>query len=213
MYVISDLCCLLAKQDIHLIGTTGYTRQELGQRLGFLFVALALASAFGGLIAFGILYLDGASGLRGWRWLYIIEGLITIFVAFAGFWILPKDYQTAYFFNEKDRAIMKRRAELTENYNGGQGHYTRKDFKMAVMDVKTWVHGIAQMGVMTVMLGQCLLPCTLTPGCISKLTFKPGFAVFLPVILRTGFKYSLKEAQYLAAPGSCSLYISLDFPS
>ncbi|KIV93470.1 hypothetical protein PV10_04682 [Exophiala mesophila] len=159
-----------------------YTREELGKRLGFLFVALALASAFGGLIAFGILYMDGVSGLRGWRWLYIIEGLITVVIAFAGFWILPKDYNTAYFLNDDDRVVMRRRAELTEQYNGGQGHYTRKDFNMAVMDIKTWIHGIAQMCIMTVML---------------------GFAVFLPVILRTGFQYSLKEAQYLTAPVFC----------
>ena len=140
--------------DIKLTLTPGYTREELGKRLGFLFVALALASAFGGLIAFGILYMDGVSGLRGWRWLYIIEGIITVVIAFAGFWILPKDYNTAYFLNDDDRAVMRRRAELTEQYNGGQGHYTRKDFNMAVMDIKTWIHGIAQMCIMTVMLGE-----------------------------------------------------------
>lgn len=31
-------------------------------------VASALAGAFGGLIAFGILYMDGVADYPGWRW-------------------------------------------------------------------------------------------------------------------------------------------------
>lgn len=31
-------------------------------------VASALSGAFGGLLAYGILYMDGVAGLRGWRW-------------------------------------------------------------------------------------------------------------------------------------------------
>jgi len=39
---------------------------------------------FGGLLAAGILgNLDGVRGITGWRWLFIIEGVITIGVAFT----------------------------------------------------------------------------------------------------------------------------------
>jgi hypothetical protein len=117
--------------------------------------------------------------------LYIIEGIITIFIGILCFWLIPKDYQTAYFLNAEDRIIMRRRAELTESYNGGQGHYTRKDFMLAVTDVKTWLHGCIQLAVMTVVY---------------------GFGVFLPIIIKTGFEYSTKQAQYLAIPGRDSLY-------
>lgn len=44
----------------------------------------ALANMFGGLLAAGILgNLDGAHGITGWRWLFIVEGVITIGVAFT----------------------------------------------------------------------------------------------------------------------------------
>ena len=78
-------------------------------------------------------------------------------IAFTCYYLIPKDYQTAYFLNEDDRKIMRRRAELTESYNGGQGHYTRKELLMAVKDVKTWVHGINQMLCMTVVYGEFLI--------------------------------------------------------
>jgi sugar phosphate permease len=38
------------------------------------------AQGLGGLLAAGILSgLEGARGIRGWRWLFIIEGAITMF--------------------------------------------------------------------------------------------------------------------------------------
>jgi hypothetical protein len=39
-----------------------YRREELAQRVSYLFIASALSGAFGGLIAFGILYMDGVAG-------------------------------------------------------------------------------------------------------------------------------------------------------
>lgn len=86
--------------------------------------------------------------------LYIIEGIITVIIAVACFWLIPNHYETAYFLNEDDKKIMRRRAELTESYNGGQGHYTRKDIMMAVKDSKTWLHGLIQFACMTVVYGE-----------------------------------------------------------
>jgi len=36
--------------------------------VAYLFIASALSGAFGGLIGFGILYMDGVAGWAGWRW-------------------------------------------------------------------------------------------------------------------------------------------------
>ena len=54
-----------------------YTRRELAVRIGYLFVASALAGACGGLLAFAIGNLDGTSGMRGWRWILIIEYVLS----------------------------------------------------------------------------------------------------------------------------------------
>lgn len=48
--------------------STRYTRGELGIRVAYLFIASALSGAFGGLIALGVLYMDGVNGWPGWRW-------------------------------------------------------------------------------------------------------------------------------------------------
>jgi MFS family permease len=58
---------------LNLYLTMIYKREEMAKRVAYLFVCTALAGAFGGLLAYGILQMDGVSGLAGWRWVYIIE--------------------------------------------------------------------------------------------------------------------------------------------
>ena len=50
-----------------------YTRKELGFRTAILYSGSLISGAFSGLIAAGIVGgLDGARGLRAWRWLFVI---------------------------------------------------------------------------------------------------------------------------------------------
>ncbi|KAI1205171.1 MFS general substrate transporter [Annulohypoxylon truncatum] len=156
-----------------------YKREEIGLRISYLFIASSVSSAFSGLIAYAILFMDGKAGYPGWRWLYIVEGSVTVIIASICYFIIPSSYTTAYFLNEDDRAVMRKRAELTEAYSGGKGHYTRAEFMMAVKDVKTWLHAFVQVMCLTVMY---------------------GFSVFLPIILRFGFDFSVEQSQYLSIP-------------
>lgn len=55
-----------------------YTKKELGKRYAGLFIGQQLGNGFGGLIAAGVLKLDGKHGIRGWRWLFIVEGTATV---------------------------------------------------------------------------------------------------------------------------------------
>ncbi|KAL4890648.1 major facilitator superfamily domain-containing protein [Aspergillus ambiguus] len=74
----------------HYILGSWYTESELGKRSG-IFTASGLAGTmFGGFIQTGIhSSLDGAQGLSGWRWLFIIDGLITIPIAIYGLLLFP----------------------------------------------------------------------------------------------------------------------------
>ncbi|ORY14066.1 major facilitator superfamily domain-containing protein [Clohesyomyces aquaticus] len=128
--------CLFPSMTLFLCNW--YTREELGVRVAYLFIASALSGAFGGLIAWAILYMDGVSGLPGWRWLYILEGVITVVWAFICIFVVPKNYETAYFLTDAEKAIMRQRAERTEAYSGGQGHYSKADIKEAAKDIKSW---------------------------------------------------------------------------
>lgn len=68
-----------------------YTRREVATRMAILYTGNILATAFAGLIAIGIFKMDGVAGLEGWRWLFIIQGIVTFIVAIIGVWFLPDD--------------------------------------------------------------------------------------------------------------------------
>lgn len=90
--------------------------------------------------------------------LYIIEGAFTIVVGLCCIFLIPKSFEEAYFLNEDDKRIMRRRAEDMEAYSGGKGHYTMSDVKAAVQDIKTWIHGSMQICAVTILYGIIPLP-------------------------------------------------------
>lgn len=48
---------------------------ELSKRVAFFYTASLLSGSFGGLLAGGLITgLEGAGGIRGWKWLFIVEG-------------------------------------------------------------------------------------------------------------------------------------------
>ncbi|KAI0548107.1 major facilitator superfamily domain-containing protein [Xylaria curta] len=74
----------------HYVLGSWYTERELGKRSG-IFTASGLAGTMiGGYIQSGIQgSLNMRHGLSGWRWLFIIDGLITLPVAIYGFAFFP----------------------------------------------------------------------------------------------------------------------------
>lgn len=61
----------------------------LGKRFSIFYTASVFAGSLGGIMAGAITgHLDGAQGIDGWRWLFIIEGVITIAFAIFAFFML-----------------------------------------------------------------------------------------------------------------------------
>ncbi|KAL2832293.1 major facilitator superfamily domain-containing protein [Aspergillus pseudoustus] len=65
-----------------------YMPRELGTRVASFFCASALSGAFSGLLAAAISNMDGVGGYAGWRWIFLIEGLITVLLGVACFFLL-----------------------------------------------------------------------------------------------------------------------------
>jgi len=49
----------------------------MGKRYATFYLIGSLASAFGGILAFGLMQMEGVAGLGGWRWIFIIEGVVS----------------------------------------------------------------------------------------------------------------------------------------
>ena len=66
-----------------------YTPHELATRMAIFYGANTAAGAFSGVIAYGVGHLEGALGYKASQWLFIIEGVITVFVGACTFKLLP----------------------------------------------------------------------------------------------------------------------------
>lgn len=69
-----------------------YTPSELAKRIGFYHSCQAIGSMVSGALQVAILEsLEGKLGLRGWRWLFVINAAMTLLIGVAGLFMLP-DY-------------------------------------------------------------------------------------------------------------------------
>ncbi|OAA77961.1 major facilitator superfamily transporter [Akanthomyces lecanii RCEF 1005] len=80
-----------------------YTRGELAVRIGVFYTGGSLSGAFGGLLARGLSAISPRGGLEGWRWIFIMEGVITTIVAAASYIGLPNSLHEAPFLTKEEQ--------------------------------------------------------------------------------------------------------------
>ena len=56
-----------------------------------------------GLLATAIIKMDGIGGLAGWRWIFILEGIVTVLFGLIATLVLPSDIASAKFLTEEER--------------------------------------------------------------------------------------------------------------
>ncbi|KAI4758701.1 MFS transporter [Aureobasidium sp. EXF-3400] len=106
-----------------------YTRKELAFRSAVLYSGSLISGAFSGLIAAGILDV-------------ILEGSITIGVAFIAFFILPNFPRTTKWLSEEQRQLATWRLQEDigmDDWVSSEGQSFWHGFKLAFTDIKTYV--------------------------------------------------------------------------
>ncbi|KAF2116462.1 major facilitator superfamily domain-containing protein [Lophiotrema nucula] len=135
-----------------------YTREELVLRTAVLYSGSLISGAFSGLIAAGITSnMDGARGLGAWRWLFIIEGAITIVIAFFAFFIMPNFPRTTSWLSEQEKqmAIWRLEEDIGEDdWVNSEEQTFLYGAKLAATDPKAWlllacIYGFTSSGTVT----------------------------------------------------------------
>jgi MFS family permease len=93
--------------------TLWYTRAHRAQVVAMFMTAIALSGVIGGPVSGWILQaMDGVSGLRGWHWLYLLEGFPSVVVGLIALRYLDDGPATARWLTPEERAHLER--ELAE---------------------------------------------------------------------------------------------------
>jgi hypothetical protein len=128
-----------------------YKPVEMPQRIAFFYSVGQVSNALSGLLAYAISHMDQLGGLSGWRWLFLLEGLPAILLAFVAFW-LPDYPETARFLTKEERLYMQSR--LANNAPKGEKNWDWASLKVMARDPTLytfslyWIcHGIGGFGV------------------------------------------------------------------
>jgi nitrate/nitrite transporter NarK len=123
--------------------------------------------------------LDRKGGLRGWQWLFLLEGLATVLAGVASWWLVHDFPDTARFLSERERAQVIWRLKQDQQKSAGGEGFSMRNVVAAFLDTKV------------------LLACFIYMGCLGPLY---AFSLFLPTIIST-LGYSGTTAQlYSVAP-------------
>ncbi|KAG1794086.1 major facilitator superfamily domain-containing protein, partial [Suillus plorans] len=117
-----------------------YTRKELAARSAWFYCGSLISNAFGSFIAAGILArMQGVLGLAAWRWLFYIEGAITMSFGFLTMWLLPDFPHNTRWLNAAERRLSQvRLAEDAGEADKDSDDVTIYDgFWLAIKDPKT----------------------------------------------------------------------------
>jgi MFS family permease len=74
--------------------------------IGFFYFGASLAFIFGGPLSGALLELNGTFGIKGWQWLFIVEGMLAVVVGIWAFWYLDDTPSQARWLSGSERETL-----------------------------------------------------------------------------------------------------------
>jgi hypothetical protein len=124
--------------------------------------------------------MDGIGGLKGWAWIFILEGLLTILIGLLSFRFVQDFPSEAKFLSESERARLLRRLRDDQQSSAEDEAFQMSYFWQAVTDWKMYLGMAIYMG--------CDMPLY-------------AFSLFLPSIITSmGWGQTVVHAQLMSVP-------------
>jgi len=125
----------------------------------------SMSSALAGILAYGLMQMQGLANLSGWRWIFIMEGAITCLIAVAGWFLIvnfPDSGTTSWkFLSKRETQLIIARVNADRG-DANTEPFDLKKFFGAALDLKIW--GFA------IIFGMCT---TGTSSLVPHISFSP----------------------------------------
>ncbi|KAF2730160.1 MFS nicotinic acid transporter-like protein Tna1 [Polyplosphaeria fusca] len=119
-----------------------YKRSERQYRISLFFSCASLAGAFGGILAWGIAHMRHVGGYNGWRWIFILEGLLTIVVALIAYFFISNYPVSVSWLSDDERSYINARLKADGDATNDE-QFSWAEVWVACKDVKCWLYGFA----------------------------------------------------------------------
>ncbi|ROV88755.1 hypothetical protein VMCG_10058 [Cytospora schulzeri] len=106
-----------------------YRKDELAKRSCIFHASGAIGKMFSGYFMAAVYHLGGVDGFKGWQWLFIINTVISLPIAMAGYFMFPDvpEICRAWYLSKEEIALAQKRVELEGR--APRGKYTKAKFK------------------------------------------------------------------------------------
>jgi ACS family tartrate transporter-like MFS transporter len=136
---------------ILLYFTHWFPRQYRGRVLGSFLLIYPLSLVIGGPLSTALFSLDGVMGLHGWQWLFLLEALPSVALAFVVFAVLTDAPQEAHWLSATERTWLQKRlgseAQQIEEANGDASGWRK------LASRRVWALVAANVGISTSGIG------------------------------------------------------------
>jgi MFS family permease len=164
-----------------------YCRFQVQKRFSGFYLLALLASGFSNILAWALSLMDGVGGLAGWRWIFIMQGIITVCLGLMGYIFVvdfpdrstqPQPITRRPFLTAEEAGIIKARIDrdrgdaVVDSLNLSKVMHHLRDWKLWEW---AWLYLLN-----------------------NVVTY--SFSFFLPIILSGDMGYSTTMAQILSFP-------------
>jgi D-galactonate transporter len=127
--------------------TFWYSRKHRAKMVAAFMTAIALSGVIGGPISGWILSnMSGMYGLKGWQWLFLLEGIPSVIVGFLVYYILDDNPSKAKWLTKDERNLLVQRLAEDEEIKKAQG-YSRHTLKDVFKSLTVWLFCLVYFGI------------------------------------------------------------------
>lgn len=120
--------------------TYWFPAQKRAQMVAWFMTGIAVSNIIGSPVSGAILqYMDGASGLRGWQWVFLLEGLPSVIMGVVLFLFLTDTPAKARWLSNDERELVLARIGEEERARGADAKHSIAE---AFSDVRVWLFGV-----------------------------------------------------------------------
>lgn len=160
--------------------TKWYKKEELQTRQALFYCSACIAGAFGGLLAWVISKMDNKGNLSGWRWIFILEGALTILVAVSSYLFLPSYPNNATFLKKHEREFITKRVNTIRAQRHVNRDYNKPGWYwvlLSVTDWQVWIHTVIYFSLHCVVYGLSLV----LPSIMNNFGYSKSLSLLLTV--------------------------------
>lgn len=142
--------------------STYYSKTEAQRRFSTFFSSTCLAGGASGAIAYRINDLNGVHGLSSWRWIFVIDGIVTCGGAIILFFTVADFPEECRFLKEHEKDFLKRKLEICSGADSGYDIVNKmSDVLNCFKDYMMWLPALAYFGLIIPAYGYAYFAATI----------------------------------------------------